>query len=148
MEPIFEADFLDSSTGFRGGIGQLTALTAVRNYAIKGFRFVVDADIEGFFDNLDHDKLMAALRRRISDPALLRLIWRWLKAGVVIAGVRKDTDRGTPQGGVISPLLANVYLHSFDKAHKEQRNFISRLTRFADDFVLQCGTRRHAEQAV
>jgi RNA-directed DNA polymerase len=148
MEPIFEADFCDSSTGFRPGIGQRTALAAVRDHAVKGFRYVVDADIEGFFDNLDHEELMAAVRRRISDAPLLRLIWCCLKAGVMVAGVREDTARGTPQGGVLSPLLANIYLHGFDKAHEGQRSFIGRLTRYADDFVIQCGSRLHAERAL
>jgi RNA-directed DNA polymerase len=105
----------------------------------------VDADLEQFFDTLDHQGLMAALRRRISDGELLRLIYRWLKAGYLLDGVYHDTDQGSPQGGVLSPLLANVYLHGFDQAQRTQKSFLGRLTRYADDFVIQCGT---AEQAV
>jgi RNA-directed DNA polymerase len=148
LEPIFEADFTEQSYGFRPGIGQPEALAAVHENARRNFRFVVDADIEGFFDNLDHEQLMEALRRRISDRAVLRLIWMWLKAGVFVGGVLTETGQGTPQGGVISPLLANIYLHRFDCAHQSQHGFIGRLTRFADDFVIQCGTRQHAEKAL
>lgn len=148
LEPIFEADFAEQSYGFRPGIGQPEALASVGEAARKNFRFVVDADIEGFFDTLDHERLMAALRRRISDGALLRLIWMWLKAGVFVGGVLADTGQGTPQGGVLSPLLANIYLHGFDTAHQGQHLFLGRLTRYADDFVIQCGTRHHAEKAL
>jgi group II intron reverse transcriptase/maturase len=148
LEPIFEADFEGSSFGFRPGIGQLQALEAIEKNARDGFRYVVDADIEQFFDTLDHQDLMAALRRRISDGQMLRLIYFWLKAGYVLDGDLHDTDQGSPQGGVLSPLLANAYLHAFDRAHKTQKSFISRLTRYADDFVIQCGTREQAEKAL
>ena len=148
LEPIFEADFTDVSYGFRPGIGPPDALAAVQRNASSGLQWVVDADIEGFFDNLDHDRLMEALRRRISDSAMLRLIWMWLKAGVLIGGVLEDTGHGTPQGGVLSPLLANIYLHQFDEAHKEQESFLGRLTRYADDFVIQCRTSAEAQQAL
>jgi RNA-directed DNA polymerase len=120
-------------------------LEAVYHHSRQGFRFVVDADIQQFFDTLDHQLLMAALRRRISDGELLRLIYRWLKAGYLLDGAYHDTDQGSPQGGVLSPLLANVYLHGFDAAQRQQQSFIGRLTRYADDFVIQCGS---AEQAV
>jgi group II intron reverse transcriptase/maturase len=144
LEPIFEADFEGCSFGFRPEKGPREALDAVAQHARAGFRWVVDADIEQFFDTLDHQQLMAALGRRISDGALLRLIYRWLKAGYLLDGVNYDTDQGSPQGGVLSPLLANVYLHDFDQAQRTQRSFVGRLTRYADDFVIQCGT---AEQA-
>lgn len=91
---------------------------------------------------------MDALRRRISDGELLRLIYRWLKAGYLQDGEYHDTDQGSPQGGVLSPLLANVYLHQMDAAHRTQKTFIGRLVRYADDFVIQCGTREHAERAL
>ena len=131
LEPIFEADFEGCSFGFRPGIGQQNALEAVGEHARKGFRWVVDADIEQFFDNLDHEELMAALRRRIGDGEMLRLIYRWLKAGYLWEGEFHDTDQGSPQGGVLSPLLANVYLHSFDQAIRQQKTFIGKLTRYA-----------------
>jgi group II intron reverse transcriptase/maturase len=148
LEPIFEADFEASSFGFRPGIGQLQALEAIEKNARDGYHYVVDADIEQFFDTLDHQDLMAALRRRISDGQMLRLIYFWLKAGYVLDGELHDTDQGSPQGGVLSPLLANAYLHSFDRDHKAQKSFIGRLTRYADDFVIQCGSLEHAEKAL
>jgi group II intron reverse transcriptase/maturase len=148
MEPIFEADFEGSSFGFRPGIGQHEALAAVAEHARSGHRWVVDADIEQFFDNLDHQVLMAALRRRIGDGEILRLIYRWLKAGYLWEGERHDTDQGSPQGGVLSPLLANVYLHSFDQAVRRQKAFIGKMTRYADDFIIQCGSAEHARRAL
>lgn len=148
LEPIFEADFESCSFGFRPGMGQHDALEAIAKNAQDGFRHVVDADIEQFFDTLDHQELMAALRRRISDGEMLRLIYYWLKAGYVLAGDFNDTDQGSPQGGVLSPLLANAYLHAFDRALRTQKSFIGRLTRYADDFVIQCGTRQQAEKAL
>jgi len=121
LEPIFEADFEGCSFGFRPEKGQLDALEAVDHHARHGYRWVVDADIQQFFDTLDHQTLMAALRRRISDGELLRLIYRWLKAGYLWEGQYHDTDQGSPQGGVLSPLLANVYLHGFDQAQQTLR---------------------------
>jgi RNA-directed DNA polymerase len=148
LEPIFEADFTEVSFGFRPGRGPHDALDAVAETARKGYRWVVDADIQQFFDTLDHQQLMAALRRRISDGELLRLIYRWLKAGYLWEGGYHDTDQGSPQGGVLSPLLANVYLHGFDQAQQSQKSFFGRLTRDADDFVIQCGTAEHAARAL
>jgi RNA-directed DNA polymerase len=149
LEPIFEADFEGTpSFGFRPGLGPHDALAAVETHARQGFRWVVEADIEQFFDTLDHQQLMAALRRRISDGELLRLIYRWLKAGYLVDGAYHDTDQGSPQGGVLSPLLANVYLLAFDRAQQSQKSFLGRLTRYADDFVIQCGTAEHAVRAL
>jgi RNA-directed DNA polymerase len=149
LEPIFEADFEGTpSFGFRPGLGPQDALTAVAQHARDGFRWVVDADIAQFFDTLDHQQLMTALRRRISDGELLRLIYRWLKAGYLLDGVYHNTDQGSPQGGVLSPLLANIYLASLEQAQATEKSFVGRLVRYADDFVLQCRTRRHAEQAL
>jgi group II intron reverse transcriptase/maturase len=149
LEPIFEADFEGTpSFGFRPGLGPQDALAAVAQHARAGYRWVVDADIEHFFDTLDHQQLMAALRRRISDGAVLRLIYRWLKAGYLWEGEYHDTDQGSPQGGVLSPLLANVYLHGFDQALRQLKAVLGRLVRYADDVVLQCGTAAHAAQAL
>jgi RNA-directed DNA polymerase len=148
LEPIFEADFEGCSFGFRPEKGPQDALEAVYHHSRQGFRWVVDADIEQFFDTLDHQQLMTALRRRISDGEVLRLIYRWLKAGYLWEGVYHDTDQGSPQGGVLSPLLANVYLHAFDQAQQTQRPFVGRLTRYADDFVIQCGTAQQAGRAL
>ena len=149
LEPIFEADFEGMpSFGFRPGLGPHDALDAVAANARQGYRWVVDADIEQFFDTLDHQQLMTALRRRISDGEMLRLIYRWLKAGYLWEGEYHDTDQGSPQGGVLSPLLANVYLYAFDRAQRQQKSFLGRLVRYADDFVIQCGTAAHAERAL
>jgi group II intron reverse transcriptase/maturase len=149
LEPIFEADFEGlPSFGFRPEVGAHDALATVQEHATRGYRWVVEADIEQFFDQLDHQLLMAALRRRISDGELLRLIYRWLKAGYLLEGVVHDTNQGSPQGGVLSPLLANVYLHGFDQAQSQQKSFVGRLVRYADDFVIQCGTAAHAQRAL
>lgn len=148
LEPIFEADFEGCSFGFRPERGALDALEAVYQTSRAGYRWVVDADIEQFFDRLDHQQLMTALRRRISDGEVLRLIYRWLKAGYLWEGQYHDTGQGSPQGGVLSPLLANVYLHGFDQAQRTQKAFIGRLTRYADDFVIQCGTAEQAARAL
>jgi len=149
LEPIFEADFEGTpSFGFRPGLGPQDALAAVSEHARQGFRWVVDADIQQFFDTLDHQQLMTALRRRISDGELLRLIYRWLKAGYLWEGDHHNTDQGSPQGSVISPLLANAYLYAFDQAQQAEKSFVGRLVRYADDFVIQCGAREHAERAL
>ena len=104
LEPICEADFEGCSFGFRPERGALDALEAVSQTSRAGYRWVVDADIQQFFDQLDHQTLMAALRRRISDGEVLRLIYRWLKAGSLWEGQYHDTDPGSPQGGVFTPL--------------------------------------------
>jgi RNA-directed DNA polymerase len=139
LEPIFEADFEGTpSFGFRPGLGPHDALAAVDQNARQGYRWVVDADIEQFFDTLDHQQLMAALRRRISDGEVLRLIYRWLKAGYLGGeGEYHPTNQGSPQGAVLSPLLANVYLYGFDRALQGQPSFVGRLVRYADDFVIR-----------
>lgn len=152
LEPIFEADFeaigeKPVSYGFRPGMGQQEALAAISEHSKQGYRWVVDADIEAFFDRLDHQKLMETLRGRISDGEMLRLVWKWLKAGYLERDEYHDTDQGSPQGGVLSPLLANVYLHRFDRAQKAQRAYVGRLTRYADDLLIQCGTEAHAQAA-
>lgn len=147
LEPIFEADFLDSSYGFRPGRSAHDALEEVRESIAKGLRAVYDADLEGYFDTIPHDKLMACLRMRVVDRSVLRLIRMWLRAPVVEAPKHKGdkptvkrNDRGTPQGGVISPLLANIYLHWFDKVFYKAdgpANWArARLVRYADDFVV------------
>jgi RNA-directed DNA polymerase len=150
LEPIFEADFGSNSYGFRPGIGQQQALNAVAAHSVKRFSWVVDGDIEQFFDTLDHEVLMEALRKRISDGEVLRVIYRWLKAGYFLDGRYFKTDQGSPQGGVLSPLLANVYLHTVDKAQSKERRktFIGKIVRYADDFVIQCGTEKDAKAAL
>jgi len=123
LEPIFEADFLDCSYGFRPGRSAHQALREIRGHLYAGYQAVYDADLKGYFESIPHDKLLACLRMRIADGAVLRLIRGWLEAVVVEPSVtpggpirRTRPTSGTPQGGVISPLLANLYLHWFDGA--------------------------------
>lgn len=115
IEPIFEADFEECSYGFRPGRSAQDALEAIRKAGNAGHDWVVDADIEKYFDSIDHELLMEAVRQRISDRKVLKLIGRWLKAGVMEGGRVSAPERGTPQGGVISPLLSNIYLGELDR---------------------------------
>jgi RNA-directed DNA polymerase len=148
LEPIFEADFLDCSHGFRRGRKAHDALEEIRTNLKEGRTSVYDADLKGYFDTIPHDKLMACVRMRVVDRGVLELIRRWLRAPVVESDEktgkpkppRKSDGKGTPQGGVISPLLANVYLHWFDVMfHRKSgpRHWANaRLVRYADDFVV------------
>lgn len=146
LEPIFEADFHDCSHGFRPGRKAHVALQAIRQNLKEGRREVYDADLKGYFDTIPHDKLMACVRMRVTDRGVLDLIQGWLRAPIIEEdekGKRKPprkNDRGTPQGGVISPLLANLYLHWFDvKFHRAGGPYQwagARLVRYADDFVV------------
>ena len=145
LEPIFEADFLDCSYGFRPGKSAHQAIDALRRHLAAGYREVYDADLQGYFDTIPHDQLLACLRMRIADRSVLHLIQSWLQAPAVErdeAG-RQTTTRprqGTPQGGVISPLLANVYLHWFEKAFHGPAGPANwakaKIVRYADDFVV------------
>jgi RNA-directed DNA polymerase len=145
LEPIFEADFLPSSFGFRPKRSATQAMEKLRVGFIEGGRFVFEADIRDFFGSIDHDRLMGFIEARVSDGRVLRLLRAWLRAGVLVDGKVSETVTGTPQGGVISPLLANVFLHAFDCAWAESGT--GELVRYADDFVVLCSTRNQAEQA-
>ena len=145
MEPIFEADFEECSYGFRPGQSAHDALEAVRGYLKAGYTSVYDADLEGYFDSIPHDKLIACVRMRVVDGAVLGLIRQWLKAPVMETSqdgkpTVKRNKKGTPQGGVVSPLLANIYLHWFDKVFHGEAGPAqwarAKLVRYADDFVV------------
>jgi len=145
IEPIFEADFMDCSHGFRPGRSAHGALGEVRNYLKQGLTSVCDADLKGYFDSIPHDKLMKCLRMRVVDRSVLKLIRMWLEAPIEEDdghGGKKvsRSDKGTPQGGVVSPLLANVYLHWFEKvfyaAGGPSTWANARIVRYADDFMV------------
>lgn len=145
LEPIFEADFLDCSYGFRPGRSAQQAIDAIRQYLGAGLRDVYDADLKGYFDTIPHDQLLAAVEMRVVDRSVLSLIRMWLQAVVVEANQSGHTKvfrskQGTPQGGVISPLLANIYLHWFEKAFHGPKGPAhwanAKIVRYADDFVI------------
>jgi RNA-directed DNA polymerase len=144
IEPIFEADFLDCSHGFRPGRSAHGAMEQIRRNLNEGRQEVYDADLSSYFDSIPHDRLMQMVERRIADRPVLRLIRMWLRCPVIEDGEKgggRKSCKGTPQGGVISPLLANIYLHGMDKAfHEEEagpcKSANARLVRYADDFVI------------
>lgn len=141
LEPIYEAEFIGISYGFRPGRSQHDALDALAVAIEKRVCWVLDADIEAFFDTIDHRHLQAFLEHRIGDTRMVRLLMKWAKAGVMEEGKRHETDRGTPQGGIISPLLANLYLHYVLDLwvlswRKKQATGEVYVVRYADDFVM------------
>jgi group II intron reverse transcriptase/maturase len=148
LEPIFEADFCDCSFGFRPKRSQHDALDAIKRAVMQGRRWVIDADIRGFFDALDPKILEQLVCERISDRRVLKMLRSWLRAGVLEGEALMHPETGTPQGGVISPLLANVYLNALDRAWEERHGGLGVLVRFADDLVVLCRTKAQAEAAL
>jgi RNA-directed DNA polymerase len=146
IEPILEQGFAEHSYGFRPGRGCKDALRRVDELLKRGDNWVVDVDFKSYFDTIPHDKLMERVREQISDGRLLDLIGKYLKAGVM-DGMKgwEPTEQGTPQGAVISPLLANLYLNPLDHLMAAQGH---EMTRYADDSVVQCRSREEAEKAL
>lgn len=147
VEPIFEADFRPCSYGFRPKRSATQALERMRKVGATGGNHVLDADIEDYFGSIDHDKLMRLVERRISDRRVLKLLRQWLRAGVIEDGEERTMLSGTPQGGVISPLLSNIYLHVLDTMWEDRYAHLGVLVRYADDFVVMCRTRAACEEA-
>lgn len=145
LEPILEAHFHPGSFGFRPGRGAKDALREVDRLVESGHCFVVDADLKSYFDTIPHDKLMERLRTRVSDGRLLELIQRWLKQDIVSECARWTPTGGTPQGAVVSPLLANLYLHPLDVLLAEHG---LSMVRYADDFVVLCASAEQAREAL
>jgi RNA-directed DNA polymerase len=148
LEPVFEADFRPSSYGFRPKRNAHQAMEQVRQAVNRGQNWVVDADIQAFFDEIEPAVLLKLVERRICDRRLLKLLWQWLRAGVLDGGSVVATERGVAQGSVISPLLANVVLHELDRLWEDRCRHLGQLVRYADDLVVLCRTERDAQESL
>lgn len=145
IEPIFEQKFLPCSFGFRPGLNAHMAIEQIRKDLMDGYTFVIDADIKTYFDAIPHEKLIEFIREEMVDSSVIDLIIQFLKSGVMENGIVHESSSGSPQGGVISPLLANIYLHSLDEVMLLRGH---RITRYADDFVICCKSKKGAERVL
>lgn len=148
IEPLFETDFLPCSYGFRPKRNATQALEAIRTVGNQGYDFVVDADIRGYFDSIDQQKVLALVAERISDRRVRKRVRQGLEAGVVEDGTVRATLAGTPQGGVISPVLANIYRSAFDRVWTRRCSQLGIRVRCADDFVVLCRAEARAQEAL
>ena len=143
LQPMYEGTFYKGSYGYRVGRSAQQAMESVKEYAEKGYRYVVEVDLSKYFDTLNHDLLLNILRRRIKDKRLIELMKKFLKSGVMDNGVIVKTEEGSPQGGTLSPLLANIYLNEFDqKMSKRGVNIVT----YADDIIVEVKRKRAAER--
>ena len=147
LEPIFEVGFKDCSYGFRPGRSTTQALEKIRVEVNRGFNYVLDADIRDFFGNIDHTMLLSLVSRKISDRRVLKLVKQWLEARVMEDGIETTKLSGTPQGGVISPLLSNIYLDFLDGVWSKRCADLGVLVRYCDDFVVLCKTEKDCREA-
>jgi group II intron reverse transcriptase/maturase len=147
LEPIFEADFRPCSYGFRPKRSATDALEALRLRGSQRGNHVLDADIRDYFGQIDHEKLLKLVTKRVTDRRVLKLLRQWLRAGVMDEGEVRTTLAGTPQGGVISPLLSNIYLHALDATWERRYAHLGLLVRYADDFVVMCDTQAACAEA-
>jgi RNA-directed DNA polymerase len=148
LEPIFEADFRECSYGFRPKRSAHQACERLRRVVNAGANWIVELDIEAFYDRIDHELLMKLVERRIYDWRMLKLLRKWLKAGVLDEGKVLPSDQGVPQGGVISCVLANVVLHELDCSWEDYSSHVGQLIRYADDAVVACRTQAQAREAL
>ena len=152
LESIVEYDFLECSHGFRPKRGCHTAIKQLNEAVMKHpVNYIVEVDIRKFFDSVDHAKLLELLQIRIADPNILWLVRKFLKAGIMEAGEWQSSDEGTPQGGIVSPMLANIYLHYvldvwFEKDFQTQAKGYTKLIRYCDDFVMACESEYDADR--
>jgi group II intron reverse transcriptase/maturase len=145
LQPIFEPKFSNSSYGYRPGRKAQDAVKKSLEYYKEGYGVVVDIDLSKYFDTINHDHLMGIVRREVKDRRILELIKKYLKSGVMVDGVKQSTEKGTPQGGPLSPLLSNIYLNEFDKEMKARGH---RHLRYADDIAVYVKSKRAGERVL